>query len=66
MADTGGFTNDFAYCGPKSYSVIDYLFTSPDLFPIIDKLTISSFSQYSDHGSLHVKITSQRNSFKHE
>ena len=52
----GGFANDFTYCGPKSYSVIDYLITSPDLFPIIDTFIISSFNQYPDHTSLHVEI----------
>ncbi|CAC5379506.1 unnamed protein product [Mytilus coruscus] len=51
-----GLSNDYTYCGPKSFSVIDYFLTTVDLFRIIDKFIVSSFTQFSDHANLHLEI----------
>ncbi|CAG2192026.1 unnamed protein product [Mytilus edulis] len=61
-----GLSNDYTYCGPKSFSVIDYFLTTVDLFSTIDKFIISSFTQFSDHASLHLEIKIKNVNFTDE
>ena len=43
------FPNDFTYCGPNGYSVIDYIITLPEVFDFIRKFIVCSFNMYADH-----------------
>ena len=50
------FSNDFTYCGPNGYSVIDYIITLPEVFDFIRKFIVCSFNMYSDHAPLHFEM----------
>ena len=51
-----GMDKDYTFFGPKGTSVIDYVITSPNVFPSIVQFIVSNFTVYSDHAPLHVRI----------
>ncbi|XP_056017143.1 uncharacterized protein LOC130053726 [Ostrea edulis] len=53
-----GMDNDYTFVGPRGMSVVDYVITSPDVFPSIDQFIVSNFTMYSDHAPLHIRIKS--------
>ena len=48
--------NDFTYCGANGCSVIDYVLSTPDIFPYFHKFIVCSFNTYSDHAPLHIEL----------
>jgi hypothetical protein len=47
---------DYIFLGHKGTSVIDYVITSPNVFPSIVQFIVPNFTVYSDHAPLHVRI----------
>ena len=48
--------NSYTYSGPRGSSVIDYLLSTPDLFPFTRKCLVCDFNEFSDHAPLLVEL----------
>ena len=51
--------SDFSFMGARGCSVVDYCISTPDIFNLIDKFIVSSFTTWSDHAPLHLQIQSE-------
>ena len=48
-----GNSNDFTFAGSRGLSVVDYIVTTPDIFPYVKSFEVADFNIFSDHAPLY-------------
>ena len=48
-----GNSNDFIFAGSRGLSVVDYIVTTPDIFPYLKSFEVADFNIFSDHAPLY-------------